>query len=56
MYPIIAATVMNITYIARVHPQLPCTVCFEEGEWKALYCTANKTKKPPEKPYTVAGR
>jgi hypothetical protein len=54
MYSIIAAAVMNITYIARVHPQLLCTVCFEEDEWKVLYCTANKTKKPPEKPYTIA--
>jgi hypothetical protein len=54
MYSIIAAVIMNITYIARVHPQLPCTVCFEEDEWKVLYCTANKTKKPPVKPYTIA--
>ena len=22
--------------------------------WKVLCCTANKTKKPPEKPYTIA--
>jgi hypothetical protein len=54
MYPIIAAAIMNITFIARVHPQLPCTACFEEGEWKALYCAANKTRKPPDKPYTIA--
>jgi hypothetical protein len=24
-----------------------------EDEWKLLYCMANKTKKGPEKPYTV---
>jgi hypothetical protein len=54
MYSIIAAAIMNITFIARIHPQLPCTVCFEEDEWKVLYCTANKTKKPPEQPYTIA--
>jgi hypothetical protein len=53
MYSIIAAAIMNITYIARIHPALPCTVCFEEDEWKVLYCTANKTKKPPKKPYTI---
>jgi hypothetical protein len=53
-YSIIAAAIMNITYIARVHPVLPCTVCFEEDEWKVLYCTAHKTKTPPEKPYTMA--
>jgi hypothetical protein len=54
MYSIIAAVILNITYIARIYPQLPCTVCFEEDEWKVLYCTANKTKTPPEKPYTIA--
>jgi hypothetical protein len=54
MYSIIAAAIMNITFIARIHPHLPCTVCFEEDEWKTLYCTANKTKKPPEEPYTIA--
>ena len=54
MYSIIAVAILNITYIARIHPFLPCTVCFEEEEWKTLYCTANKTKKPPDKPYTIA--
>jgi hypothetical protein len=54
MYSIIAIAIMNITYIARIHPELPCMVCFEEDEWKVLYCTANKTKKPPEKSYTIA--
>ena len=54
MYSIIAALIMNITHIARIHPQLPCTVCFEEDEWKVLYCIANKTKEPPQKPYTIS--
>jgi len=54
MYSIIATFIMNITYIARINPHLLCTVCFDEDEWKVLYCTANKIKKPPEKPYTIA--
>jgi len=54
MYSIIAMTIMNITYIARLFPDLPCTVCFEEEEWKVLYCTANKTNTPPDEPYTIA--
>ena len=54
MYSIIATLLMNLVYIARTNPQLPCTVFFEEEEWKVLYCTANKTKKRPEKPYTIA--
>jgi hypothetical protein len=55
MYSITAAAIMNITYIARVHPELSRTICFDEDEWKVLYCTAHKTKTPPEKPYTIAG-
>jgi hypothetical protein len=54
MYSIIATLILNITYIARIHPQLPCTVCFAEDEWKLLYCTANKTRAPPEQPYTIS--
>jgi hypothetical protein len=54
MYSIIATAIMNMTYIARIHPALPCTVCFREDEWKVLYCTAHKTKTPPQKPYTIA--
>ena len=54
MYSIIASAIMNITYVARIHPLLPCTIFFEEDEWKLLYCTANKTKKIPKKLYTIA--
>jgi hypothetical protein len=53
MYSVIAVLIMNLTYIARIHPNLPCTVFFEEDEWKLLYCAANKTKKPPGKPYSI---
>jgi len=42
---------MNMTYIARIDPEAPCTIFFEEDEWKQLYCAANKTKKAPKKPY-----
>ena len=54
MYSIISVLILNLTYIARIHPDVPCTVFFEEDEWKVLYCTANKTKKPPDKPYTIS--
>ncbi|MDR1958440.1 MAG: hypothetical protein LBQ54_05280, partial [Planctomycetaceae bacterium] len=30
-----------------------CTILFDEEEWKVLYCVANRTKKVPEKPYTI---
>ncbi|MDR2517294.1 MAG: hypothetical protein LBC88_07955 [Spirochaetaceae bacterium] len=39
--------------LARLKPELPCTVYFEEEEWRLLYRAANKTDKPPEKPYTI---
>jgi hypothetical protein len=51
---------MNLTYIARINPDLPCTVLFDDDEWKILYCAANRTMtslrevQPPEKPYTIA--
>jgi hypothetical protein len=54
MYSIIACAIMNMTYAARIHPGLPCTICFEEDEWKVLYCTANKTKRQPKRPYSIA--
>jgi len=54
MYSVIATFIMNITYMARINPHFPCTVCFEEEEWKALYCAASKTRRPPEKPCAIA--
>jgi hypothetical protein len=45
MYSVIAVFIMNLTYRARFNPDLPCTILFEEDEWKLLYCAANKTKK-----------
>jgi hypothetical protein len=53
MYSVIAVVIMNLTYIARIRPEKPCTIFFEEEEWKLLYCTANKTKKAPDKPYNI---
>jgi len=54
MYSVIATFIMNITYMARINPRLPRSVCFEEDEWKAPYCAASKTRKPPEKPCATA--
>ena len=53
MYSIIAVLILNLTYIARIHPNVSCTVFFEEDEWQVLYCAANKTKKVPQKPYSI---
>jgi hypothetical protein len=53
MYSLMAVTILNLTYIARVNPDLPCSILFDEDEWKILYCMANKTKTPPEEAYTI---
>jgi hypothetical protein len=53
MYSIIAIFILNLTYIARVNPELPCTILFDEDEWKILYCAANRTKIAPTKPYSI---
>ncbi|MDR2659932.1 MAG: hypothetical protein LBC27_08110 [Spirochaetaceae bacterium] len=45
---------VELTYIARINPSLPCTIPFDDEEWKVLYCMANRTKKAPEKPYSIA--
>ncbi|MDR2741519.1 MAG: hypothetical protein LBB98_05110 [Treponema sp.] len=37
MYSVIAVFIMNLIYIARVQPELPSTILFEEEEWKTLY-------------------
>ena len=36
MYSIIAAFIMNITYIARIKLHFLCTVCFQEDELNTL--------------------
>jgi hypothetical protein len=53
MYSIIAIFILNLTYIARLNPELPCTILFDKDEWEILYCAANRTKIPPAKPYTI---
>ncbi|MDR2632630.1 MAG: IS4 family transposase [Treponema sp.] len=53
MYSIIAVTILNMTYAARLTPELPCSLVLGEEEWKLLYCVANKRKKEPKKPYTI---
>jgi len=45
---IVAWRVMFLTMMGRSVPDLPCTVLFEDHEWKALYCFAKQTQQPPE--------
>jgi hypothetical protein len=52
-YKVIAVFIMDLRYRAQFNPDLPCTLLFEEDEWKLQYCAANKTKRAPEKAYTI---
>jgi len=47
---VVAWRIFHLTKLGREVPNVPCTVFFEEAEWKAL--VAYKTQKPipPEKP------
>lgn len=47
---IVAWRIMFLTMLGRTVPDLPCTVIFEEYEWKALYCFVHKTDQPPHTP------
>ncbi|GHT98147.1 hypothetical protein FACS1894126_3300 [Alphaproteobacteria bacterium] len=53
MYSIISFFIMNLTYIARINPDISCSILFDEDEWKVLYCAGNRTKIPPNEPYSI---
>jgi len=50
MYSIIAVHIMQLTFLSRTAPDLPCDLIFSEAEWKTLHCAANRTKSEPEHP------
>jgi hypothetical protein len=52
-YKIIAWRIIYLTYLNRTMPNLPCTVVFEDCEWKSVW-TITKQKPLPEKPPLLA--
>ena len=54
IYSVIAMFIMAITFVGRVIPDMPCSVFFDEDEWKILYRIVKKTKLSPEEPYSMA--
>ena len=50
---VVAWRVMALMLMSRELPDIPCTVFFEDNEWKALCCFVNRTPKPPKKPPTL---
>ena len=47
---VVAWRIYHLTSLAREVPDVPCTVFFEEAEWKALYIFKRKTTTLPSKP------
>ena len=50
---IVAWRLLWLTHLARLQPDLPCTVALSDAEWKALYVATNRTKKLPDQPPTL---
>lgn len=50
---IVAWRVYYLTKLGREVPELPCTVFFEDSEWKALVCYHTENRNPPENPPTL---
>lgn len=54
IYNVVAWRLLYMTYVARVAPELPCTVVLEDNEWKALYVVSSRRPRPlPDEPQTV---
>ncbi len=50
---VVAWRVMHLTKLGRETPEVPCSVFFEEAEWKALACHQQRSPNPPEQPPTL---
>jgi len=45
----VAARIMHLTWLGRTCPDLPCTVYFEDDQWKALSCFVSRKPTPQKK-------
>jgi hypothetical protein len=50
---VVAWRIYHLTMLGREFPNHPCTIFFEDVEWKALYCHANRSPIPPSEPPTL---
>ena len=50
---VVAWRIYHLTMLGRELPNVPCTVFFEEAQWKALWIFAKKTRRLPSKPPTL---
>jgi hypothetical protein len=47
---VIAFKIMQLTFLSRSEPELPCTTVLTKREWQALYIRIKRTKKFPTNP------
>lgn len=50
---VIAWRIYHLTKLGREKPDVPCTIFFEDHEWKALIAYKTQNPIPPEKPPTL---
>src|SRR5712692_7963790 len=50
LYSVIAWRIFYAIMLARVVPEMPCSVLLELDEWQALYCAIHQCPTPPEEP------
>ena len=50
---VVAWRIYHLTMLGREVPDHPCTIFFEEIEWKALCCYYTKKPEPPKEPPTL---
>jgi hypothetical protein len=50
---VVAWRIYHLTKLGREVPDLPCTIYFEEAEWKALYILTTETTQLPDKEPTL---
>jgi hypothetical protein len=50
---VVAWRIYHLMKLGREVPDLPCTIFFEEDEWKVLYILANETTDLPDKEPTL---
>lgn len=53
LYSIVAWRQLYITYLARMDPDLPCTVALDADEWKVLHRMATPGRRLPRKPMSL---
>lgn len=51
---VVAVRIMHLTWLGRTHPKLPCTVYFEDNQWKALSCFLTRTPTPQRQVPTIS--